>query len=68
MEGSTLKVVDGGGRFGSTTAVPPASRQAGVASAALTASLLSEKVPRRPVLAVSLVATLHSMNHNGTQR
>ena len=60
-EGSTLKAVDRGSKFGSMTAVLPAPRQAGVASADLTASLLSEKVPRRLGSESSPVGTLHPM-------
>ena len=47
-EGSTLKVVDGGSKVDSTTAVLPAPRLTGAASADLTAFLFSEKGPREP--------------------
>ena len=58
-EGSTLKAVDGGSKFGSMTAVLPAPRQTGVASADLTVFLLSEKEPRELGSELSPVGTLY---------
>ena len=58
-EGSTLKAVDGGSKFGSMTALLSAPRQTGVASADLTVFLLSEKEPRELGSELSPVKTLY---------
>ena len=58
-EGSTLKAINGGSKFGSTTALLPAPRETGVASTDLTVFLLSEKEPRELGSELSPVKTLY---------